>query len=262
MFIKLGLLFLLFVLSSHLNSVVRKCTAQHLSSLVEKVGAARLLSGAKDLTDRLLPAVSKLSQDSSQEARWVMGQKSFHLTLWRRPPFFTYNGDVSVRYFGRRMLLLLSYHRDFDKMLEKFVPAKDLPTIRDAVFTLKTKVRSLITVPRADLRQWLLTCLFQGLGEMPQDAPSARGRRSLPGTSSLTPLVSNRWVTDSVSSAQDQIRVVLWWWHVMCSAETAVSSSSAKQPSTASQTDANTSNRWRRCWTRRISGRESKPSIS
>ncbi|XP_056623493.1 TOG array regulator of axonemal microtubules protein 1 isoform X1 [Triplophysa dalaica] len=125
----------------HLNSMVRKCTAQHLCSLVERVGAARSLSGAKDLTDRLLPAVSKLSQDSSQEAR----------------------------YFGRRMLLLLSSHRDFDKMLEKFVTAKDLPTIRDAVFTLKTK----------------------GLGEMPQDAPSARGRRSLPGTSSLTPLVSN-----------------------------------------------------------------------
>lgn len=54
---------------SHLNSMVRKCTAQHLCSLVERVGAARSLSGAKDLTDRLLPAVSKLSQDSSQEAR-------------------------------------------------------------------------------------------------------------------------------------------------------------------------------------------------
>ncbi len=49
---------------------------------------------------------------------------------------------VSLRYFGRRMLLFLSSHRDFDKMLEKFVPAKDLPTIRDAVFTLKTKVCS------------------------------------------------------------------------------------------------------------------------
>ncbi|XP_067223821.1 TOG array regulator of axonemal microtubules protein 1 isoform X1 [Chanodichthys erythropterus] len=125
----------------HLNSVVRKCAAQHLCALVERAGAARLLSGTKDLTDRILPAASKLAQDSSQEAR----------------------------YFGRRMLLFLSSHRDFDKMMEKFVPAKDLPAIRDAVFTLKTK----------------------GLGEMPQDAPSARGRRSLMGsglvrTSSLT----------------------------------------------------------------------------
>lgn len=133
----------------HLNAAVRRCTAHHLSVLLERVGAARLLSGAKDVTERLLPAVAKLAQDSSQEAR----------------------------YFGRRMLLFLSSHRDFDKMMEKFIPAKDLPALRDAVFTLKTK----------------------GLGEMPQDAPSARGRRSLTGsglvrTSSLTrdPLTASR----------------------------------------------------------------------
>ncbi|ROL51298.1 TOG array regulator of axonemal microtubules protein 1 [Anabarilius grahami] len=142
----------------HLNSVVRKCAAQHLCALVERAGAARLLSGTKDLTDRILPAASKLAQDSSQEAR----------------------------YFGRRMLLFLSSHRDFDKMMDKFVPAKDLPAIRDAVFTLKTK----------------------GLGEMPQDAPSARGRRSLMGsglvrTSSLTrdPLTASRDSGQSVNRA-------------------------------------------------------------
>lgn len=56
---------------SHLNAVVRKCTAQHLANLVDKVGAVRLLSGGKDLTDRILPAVTKLAQDSSQEARYV-----------------------------------------------------------------------------------------------------------------------------------------------------------------------------------------------
>ncbi|XP_043088356.1 TOG array regulator of axonemal microtubules protein 1 isoform X2 [Puntigrus tetrazona] len=142
----------------HLNSVVRKCAAHHLSSLVERAGAARLLSGAKDLTERILPAVCKLVQDSSQEAR----------------------------FYGRRMLLFLSSHRDFDKMLERFVPPKDLPSIRDTVFSLKTK----------------------GLGEMPQDAPSARGRRSLPGsglvrTSSLTrePLAGSRDCGQAVSKA-------------------------------------------------------------
>ncbi|TMS21531.1 TOG array regulator of axonemal microtubules protein 1 [Larimichthys crocea] len=120
---------------SHLNAVVRKCTAQHLANLVEKVGAVRLLSGGKDLNDRILPAVTKLAQDSSQEAR----------------------------YFGRRMLLSLSSHPDFDKILEKYIPTKDLPTVRDTVFTLKTK----------------------GLGEMPQDTQSARGRRSLPGSGTV-----------------------------------------------------------------------------
>ncbi|XP_070698899.1 TOG array regulator of axonemal microtubules protein 1 isoform X2 [Pempheris klunzingeri] len=120
---------------SHLNAVVRKCTAQHLCNLVDKVGAARLLSGGKDLTDRILPAITKLTQDSSQE----------------------------TRYFGRRMLLSLSSHPDFDKILEKYIPTKDLPTVRDTVFTLKTK----------------------GLGEMPQDTQSARGRRSLPGSGTV-----------------------------------------------------------------------------
>ncbi|KAM8834429.1 TOG array regulator of axonemal microtubules protein 1 [Synchiropus picturatus] len=119
----------------HLNTVVRRCTAQHLDTLVEKVGAARLLSGGKDLSDKILPAVAKLAQDSSQEPR----------------------------YYGRRMLLFLSYHPDFDKILEKFIPAKELPTVRDTVFTLQTK----------------------GLTEMPQNTQSARGRRSLPGSGTV-----------------------------------------------------------------------------
>ncbi|KAJ8290502.1 hypothetical protein GJAV_G00013710 [Gymnothorax javanicus] len=125
----------------HLNSMVRKCTAQHLADLVEKIGAARLLSGTMDLTERILPAITRLAQDSSQE----------------------------TRYYGRQMLLLLASHPDFDKVVKKYIPAKDLPTLQDLVLTLKTK----------------------GLGEMPQDTPSAKGRRSLPGsgtsrTSSLT----------------------------------------------------------------------------
>lgn len=57
------------LVNSHLNSVVRKCAGHHMANLMENIGAARLLSGGKDLTDRILPAVIKLSQDSSQEAR-------------------------------------------------------------------------------------------------------------------------------------------------------------------------------------------------
>ncbi|XP_077394371.1 TOG array regulator of axonemal microtubules protein 1 isoform X2 [Festucalex cinctus] len=119
----------------HLNGLVRKCTAQHLADLVEKVGAARLLSGSRDLVERFLPAVAKVSQDSSQEAR----------------------------YHGRRMLLFLSCHPDFEKILERTIPSKDLLTTRDTILTLKTK----------------------GLGEMPHDSQSARGRRSLPGSGTV-----------------------------------------------------------------------------
>ncbi|XP_014267155.3 TOG array regulator of axonemal microtubules protein 1-like [Maylandia zebra] len=45
------------------------------------------------------------------------------------------------------MLLSLSSHPEFEKILEKYIPTKDLQTVRDTVFTLKTK----------------------GLGKMPQD---------------------------------------------------------------------------------------------
>ncbi|XP_059909483.1 TOG array regulator of axonemal microtubules protein 1-like [Gadus macrocephalus] len=110
---------------SHLSAVVRKCAAQHLADLLERLGVARLLSGGKDVTDRILPAVVKLALDSSQEPRS----------------------------FGRRMLLFLSSHQDFDSMLEKNIPTKDLSAARKTVSGLEAK----------------------GLGETPQTPPSLPG---------------------------------------------------------------------------------------
>ncbi|XP_059911242.1 TOG array regulator of axonemal microtubules protein 1-like [Gadus macrocephalus] len=110
---------------SHLSAAVRKCTAQHLADLLERVGVARLLSGGKDVTDRILPAVVKLALDSSPEPRS----------------------------FGRRMLLFLSSHQDFDSLLEKNIPTKDLSAARKAVSGLKAK----------------------GLGETPQTPASLPG---------------------------------------------------------------------------------------
>ncbi|XP_043371890.1 TOG array regulator of axonemal microtubules protein 1 [Dermochelys coriacea] len=113
---------------SHLHTAVRRCTAQHLSDVVERMGPGRILSGIKDVTDRILPAVAKFAQDGSQE----------------------------TRYYGRKMLFSMMTHPDFDKMLEKYVPSKDLPYIKESVSSLRQK----------------------GLGEMPLDTPSAKGRRS------------------------------------------------------------------------------------
>lgn len=55
--------------NSHPNTLVRQCTARHLAILMEKVGAARLLAGIKDLTERILHAVTKLVQDVSPKTR-------------------------------------------------------------------------------------------------------------------------------------------------------------------------------------------------
>ncbi|XP_009070563.1 PREDICTED: protein FAM179B-like, partial [Acanthisitta chloris] len=64
------------------------------------------------------------------------------------------------RYYGRRMLFSMMAHPDFDRTLKKYVPAKDLPYIKEIVGSLRAK----------------------GLGEMPLDTPSAKGRRSQTGS--------------------------------------------------------------------------------
>ncbi|XP_061468632.1 TOG array regulator of axonemal microtubules protein 1 isoform X2 [Rhineura floridana] len=96
---------------SHLNTAVRRCAAQHLSDVVEHMGAGRTLSGMKDVTDRILSAVAKFVQDGSQE----------------------------TRYYGRKMLFTLMTHADFDKMLEKYVLPKDLPYVKETVSSLRQK---------------------------------------------------------------------------------------------------------------------------
>ncbi|XP_068272650.1 TOG array regulator of axonemal microtubules protein 1 isoform X2 [Nyctibius grandis] len=113
---------------SHLHSAVRRCTAQHLSDIVEHMGPERVLAGTKAVADRLFPAIARFAQDSSQQ----------------------------TRYYGRKMLFNMMAHPDFDKTLEKYVPTKDLPYIKESVSNLHEK----------------------GLGEMPLDVPSAKGRRS------------------------------------------------------------------------------------
>ncbi|XP_019480339.1 PREDICTED: crescerin-1 isoform X2 [Hipposideros armiger] len=144
---------------SHLHIAVRKCTAQHLSDVVEFMELERILSGTKDLADRILPAAAKFAQDSSQE----------------------------TRYYGRKMLFLMMCHPNFDKMLEKYVPSKDLPYIKESVKSLRQK----------------------GLGDLPLDTPSAKGRRSHNGGVGNTRSSSvSRDVFNSAESEATEIREV------------------------------------------------------
>ncbi|ELW46987.1 Protein FAM179B [Tupaia chinensis] len=55
----------------HLHIAVRRCTAQHLTDVVEFMEPERILSGTKDMAERILPAAAKFAQDSSQETRDV-----------------------------------------------------------------------------------------------------------------------------------------------------------------------------------------------
>lgn len=56
---------------SHRNVTVRKTTAQFLSLLADRMGASRLMSGAKDVTEKILPTTAQFLTDGGQETRCV-----------------------------------------------------------------------------------------------------------------------------------------------------------------------------------------------
>ncbi|KAL2789980.1 TOG array regulator of axonemal microtubules protein 1 isoform 2 [Daubentonia madagascariensis] len=88
------------------------------------------------------------------------------------------------RYYGRKMLFLMMCHPNFEKMLEKYVPSKDLPYIKESVKNLRQK----------------------GLGEIPLDTPSAKGRRSHTGSVGNTR--SSSVSRDSFNSAEREVTEV------------------------------------------------------
>lgn len=96
---------------THKNVAVRKTTAQFLVKLVERMGSGKILSGVKDVTDRVLPTAAQFAVDPSPE----------------------------TRYHGRKILWLLMSHQDFERMLSKYLPANTLRNIQEVVENLKTK---------------------------------------------------------------------------------------------------------------------------
>ena len=56
---------------SHRNVTVRKTTAQFLSFLAERMGANRVLSGAKDVTEKMLTAAAHFLTDGGPETRYL-----------------------------------------------------------------------------------------------------------------------------------------------------------------------------------------------
>ncbi|KAJ8337311.1 hypothetical protein SKAU_G00385320 [Synaphobranchus kaupii] len=114
----------------HLNSMVRKCASQRLLNLAERTDAARLLSDTRGITEYILPTAARLAQDPSQE----------------------------VRHFGRRMLLFMEPHPDFEKMLRKYIPAKDIPEIRDIVKRAQEFAKTQASSPTSDNKSALPGC--------------------------------------------------------------------------------------------------------
>ncbi|KAF1435155.1 TOG array regulator of axonemal microtubules protein 2, partial [Spheniscus magellanicus] len=92
----------------HRNALVRKCAAEHLLTVMEQMGAEKLLSGTRDSTELLVCTVVKLAQDCHQDTRC----------------------------YGRKMLNVLMSHKKFDRYLKRSAPSRDL---EDVMATLKQK---------------------------------------------------------------------------------------------------------------------------
>ncbi|XP_038607081.1 TOG array regulator of axonemal microtubules protein 2 [Tachyglossus aculeatus] len=92
----------------HRNPSVRKATAEHLATVVEQMGAEKLLSGPRDNTDALIRTLVRLAQDSNQD----------------------------TRFYGRKMVNVLMSHPKFDMYLKQSLPSHDL---RDIVVAIKQR---------------------------------------------------------------------------------------------------------------------------
>ena len=60
-----------FLCFSHRNPVVRSATARFLVQIVYKMGPGRVLSGIKDITDRILPCAANFILDASPDTRYA-----------------------------------------------------------------------------------------------------------------------------------------------------------------------------------------------
>nr|XP_056708916.1 TOG array regulator of axonemal microtubules protein 2 [Euleptes europaea] len=93
---------------NHRNPLVRKCAAEHLLTVVEQIGAEKLLSSNRESMEMLVQTLVKLAQDCNQD----------------------------TRFYGRKMLNILMSHSKFDGYLKQCLPSHDL---RDVMATIKQK---------------------------------------------------------------------------------------------------------------------------
>ncbi|PAA70365.1 hypothetical protein BOX15_Mlig001542g5 [Macrostomum lignano] len=97
--------------ASHKSSQVRSLCAQILSELCDRMGPGRVLSGVKDVTDKLLATAANFCLDGSQE----------------------------TRYWGRTILYPLLGHQDFDALISKHVSPAVMRNLKDVLENLRLK---------------------------------------------------------------------------------------------------------------------------
>lgn len=118
----------------------------------------------------------------------LLARQSGWVVVWSE----SFETGFTCRYFGRQMLLSLSSHPNFDKILEKHISGQDLLTIKNVFIHLNKEVNcclrtiiwfTTLLLGFAGLQRCLIVLIFsfvyQG-NKMPQDSQSARGKRVVP----------------------------------------------------------------------------------
>ncbi|XP_022347256.1 TOG array regulator of axonemal microtubules protein 2 isoform X2 [Enhydra lutris kenyoni] len=135
----------------HRNPLVRKCTAEHLSTVLEQIGAEKLLSGTRDSTEMLVHNLVRLAQDSNQD----------------------------TRFYGRKMVNILMSNTKFDAFLKQSLPSHDLRKVMVAI-----KQRGLEDsdgLPSAKGRKVSRSLVLSENGLPSEDGLSSNGPRRLAG---------------------------------------------------------------------------------
>ena len=95
------------------------------------------MSGAKDVTEKILPTAAQFVTDGGPETRYTCVKNPFvQLSvsiLIFAPVYFR-------RYYGRKILHIVYDHSEFEKLVSKHVPSNLQKNVRDTVENLRTKV--------------------------------------------------------------------------------------------------------------------------
>ncbi|CAO2586418.1 TOG array regulator of axonemal microtubules protein 1 [Lemmus lemmus] len=162
------------------NTFIREDVDKALRAMVNNVTPARAVIALINGGQRSL-SIMNHSQD-------IKSCNEPHYYVYRNSSFLYENALMCFshihRYYGRKMLFLMMGHPNFETMLEKYIPSKDLPYIKDSVKNLRQK----------------------GLGEIPLDTPSAKGRRSHTGSVGHTR--SSSVSRDAFSSGEREVTEV------------------------------------------------------
>lgn len=95
----------------HRNPSIRRTTAQFVYKMCELMGPGKILSGIKDVTEKILVTAAQ----------------------------FVVDGPVDIRWYGRRIFYMLMSHDEFDRLLIKHLNEKTRKDIKEILDTIRVK---------------------------------------------------------------------------------------------------------------------------